>query len=130
MFNPIEEVPTIAFCKKIKELGYPQNGRGWYWIKWKKAEPYILAITFDERNWHRQDGITSSRPKFYIKAPTNSEVGKWLPEGFHEFKLDNRFWIKDKKNYNYVVNDTNEVIARIKMWIWLKKNAKKIHHSN
>lgn len=33
MFNPELEVPSLGLCKKLKELGYPQEGGGWYWAK-------------------------------------------------------------------------------------------------
>jgi len=80
MFDPTKEVPSLELCEKLKELGYPQEGGGWYFIKWKEEEPYASAITFDGRNWHRIDGQTCSLPKFKIKAPTVQELGKWLPE--------------------------------------------------
>ena len=33
MFDIKSEVPSMELCKRLKELGFPQNGGGWYWIK-------------------------------------------------------------------------------------------------
>jgi len=120
-----KEVANLELSKRLKELGFPQNREGWYWIKTTYPVKWILAIMLD--------GIWLSVKNYIIikdevieeivKAPTNSELGKWLPEGFHEFKLDNRFWIKDKQDYNYLVNDDIEVNARAKMAIWLRENG-------
>ena len=120
-----KEVASLELSKRLKELGFPQNREGWYWIKTTYPVKWILAIMLD--------GIWLSVKNYIIikdevieeivKAPTNSELGKWLPEGFHEFKLDNRFWIKDKQDYNYLVNDDIEVNARAKMAIWLRENG-------
>jgi len=120
-----KEVANLELSKRLKELGFPQNREGWYWIKTTYPVKWILAIMLD--------GIWLSVKNYIIikdevieeivKAPTNSELGKWLPEGFHEFKLDNRFWIKDKQDYDYLVNDDIEVNARAKMAIWLRENG-------
>ena len=31
MFNVAKEVPSLELCKRLKELGYPQNGGLYYW---------------------------------------------------------------------------------------------------
>ena len=123
MFDPTKEVPSLELCKELKKLGFPQNRAGWFWVKWEPEEPYILAITFDGRNYHNQSGRTSTKPPFRIKAPTLHEVGEWLPEEFEEFKLDGKFWVKDRGDYNHLVSDENEINARTKMLIWLAKEG-------
>ena len=32
MFDVKKEVPSLGLCRKLKELGYPQEGGGWYWV--------------------------------------------------------------------------------------------------
>ena len=117
MFEKRLGVPDFEYCKKLKELGYPQDGGDWYWIKlitWGKPRLIYPGDDFDEL-------VGLSEKEFFVKAPTVGELGKLLPD-FVEFKLNGKFWIKDKENYRYLVNDRNEANARAKMLIWLIEN--------
>jgi hypothetical protein len=31
MFNPVKEVTDLELSRKLKEIGLPQDGGGWYW---------------------------------------------------------------------------------------------------
>ena len=35
MFGLAKEVPSLELCKRLKELGYPQENGEWYWVKRK-----------------------------------------------------------------------------------------------
>jgi len=121
-----KEVASLELSKRLKELGFPQNGQGWYWIVYHDRDgdrvQLLLEKERDKKFWQM---LRNCKPSYreVIKAPTNSELGEWLPEGFHEFKLDNRFWIKNKQDYSYLVNDDIETNARARMVIWLGENG-------
>ncbi len=95
MFNPESEVPSLELCKKLKDLGYPQDGGGWYWVKTDWGE-WCLMRMGDERNYLLEgeaiwdvdeaievysDGVgnTELRASDIIKAPTIAEMWEWLP---------------------------------------------------
>jgi len=138
MFNPKLEVPSLELCKKLKKLGYPQEGGGWYWIKTEDEEWNLFFIHQDyfskegraeicNGDWvaveYLEEDTTYYKVKEKIKAPTVRELGEQLPDGFHEFKLESEFYIKDKFDYTYVVSDKSEANARAKMLIWLVENG-------
>jgi len=118
------EVPTLDLCKKMKELGYPQNKRGWRWVEileeGKTSSWHLISPYEDPEEYAYVKGDIVSQ---IIYAPTNGELGEQLPEGFCEFKFNNKFWIKNKEDYDYLVSDDIEVNARSNMWIWLRKNG-------
>jgi len=79
-WNPEKEVPSLELCKRLKELGYPQEGGGWYWVK--TAFGWILAIILDgiwlsTRNYIK---VNDETIKDFIKAPTCRELGEWLKD--------------------------------------------------
>ena len=47
-FNPELEVPSLELCKKLKELGLPQEGGGWYW-KRKISSEIEYELVFIKR---------------------------------------------------------------------------------
>jgi len=93
MFDIKKEVPSLELCKKLKELGYPQEGGGWYWVKdFIPNEEWLLMYVEEyipekeSGHWgysvfepsHNMIGFMENLDR--IKAPTNEELGKWLPE--------------------------------------------------
>jgi len=71
MFKPEKEVPSLELCKKLKELGFPQGDGGFYWVHYLSNQwslGYYEFIEIDYCQWE------------VIKAPTASELLKWLPE--------------------------------------------------
>ena len=116
MFNSEREVPSLELCKKLKELGYPQDGEGWYWVEVKSGYKWEWKLRLLVNFPYAVDN-------YKIKAPTVRELGEWLPEGFNEFKLNNKFWIKNKKDCCYVVSNDTEANARAEMLIWLIENG-------
>ena len=135
MFNPEKEVPSLELCRRLKELGYPQEGGGYYWISF--GERYILIsyaeIEFDgnKHPWgiHSPSGL--SQPFDYIIAPTLRELGEWLPHQiihdgkayFLDIGLDNIDYEAYDDSWIKQVIDQSEPNVRAKMVIWLKENG-------
>ena len=104
-FNPEQEVPSLELCKRLKELGYPQEGGGWYWIK--KRSKYYLAYRLDDSTLisfkffepiteeilyidpYISPGVMDKgaflKTNNIFKAPTVRELGEWLPVGIVPF---------------------------------------------
>jgi len=114
MFDIKKEVPSLELCKKLKELGFPQDGGGWYYYRYYYDNEFYIGLK-EEIAWEEN-------PEYYY-APTVRELGEWLPEEYEEFKLGEKFWVKDKRDYKYLVCDRKEVNARAKMLIWLIENG-------
>lgn len=96
MFNPVKEVPNIELCKKLKKVGYPQGGGGWYWI-----ESNLIYIPIFSKSIQRRlaEGEV-------IKAPTVAELGELLLKA-------QKLLLKDKGNYqiNYFLHSNKTVIV-------------------
>ena len=150
MFDPEKEVPSLELCRRLKELGYPQEGGGYYWISF--GERYILIsyaeIEFDgnEHPWgiHSPSGL--SQPFDYIIAPTLRELGEIIGWriGYNYQSVISRmerikshfFWrcylaeSNKEKHWRDIIQSTQihfdadtEPNARAKMVIWLKENG-------
>lgn len=84
MFCPEKEVPSLELCKKLKEVGYPQDG-GWHWIRfegeneWKLCLSCEQGIVIDGRVYAEAYGKREQ-----IKAPTCRELMEWLPDAITE----------------------------------------------
>ena len=127
MFNPAKEVPSLELCKRLRVLGFPQEGGGWYYdISWY---PPWVGLAFVENPPNDLFFRTC-----FIKAPTCRELGEWLPpindtaypfciklprsfEWYVECVEDNEKRIKAKG-----LADT-EPNARAEMLIWLVENG-------
>lgn len=141
-FNPRDEVPSLELCKRLKELGFPQEDYGWYWDKYTEDRWFVCYIgtlmgTFKE-------GVRENR---LIKAPTVRELGEWLLPVLKDFNNDRCFYYYltmkklSKVNANTVKDvcfvlyskgdtgakilfgDTSEADARAMMLIWLAENG-------
>ena len=73
MFDPVKEVPNLELCKKLKELGFPQDNGIWYW-KLRSFGIWDLVFYFcsDKQKIEKNLGVL-------VKAPTVCELGEWLP---------------------------------------------------
>ena len=132
-----KEVSSVELSKKLKELGFPQTPDGYYWVKF--SENYDLYFYYDlcfdpeekEKVWgvHTVSGLVE--PAETIKAPTNSELGEWLP-----FYLPELGFLRIEKNedgFHYYYDaialkgcyfiEKIEANARAKTLIWLRKNG-------
>lgn len=119
-FKPINEVPNVYLCKKLKKLGYPQGGGGWYWVKENKNKSFHL--TFMTHLLQEMSPFVEE-----IKAPTVPELGKWLPKDtfIHKSVSDEDLWIcewEDTKNFaSFPTGNLADCFA--KMLIWLIENG-------
>ena len=123
-----QQVPELKLCKKLKELGYPQEGL-FYW-----CNPYMRACSDSEYKIY--DLPTST--KDYV-APTVAELGDWLPKTIHK---DGRlegcgtdvyyfqhygdytgYWNASGKSLGGLQKENTEANARAKMLIWLVENG-------
>lgn len=75
MINVEKEVPSLELCKKLKELGFPQEGGGWYWVK--DTNSSSPRLTFMNELLQEMSPFVEE-----IKAPTCRELGEWLPDTF------------------------------------------------
>jgi len=148
MFKPEKEVPSLELCKHLKELGYPQEGGGWYWKKWKDKENWNVGFVEEE---DKQLFLTEVD---FVKAPTCRELGEWLPlyldfvdenspyngrHGLITWKGVDGWWVGyipynctfenfkavqvTGKDWRIKCWDEREVNARAKMLIWLAENG-------
>ena len=69
-----KEVPNLELCRRLKELGFPQDGEGWYWRKFDgfKDSKYELVLI---EKWEKDKVILAYD---IIKAPTCRELNEWL----------------------------------------------------
>lgn len=128
MFNPKNEVPDLKLCKKLQELGYPQETGGWYWListGFKGTPKYTICFL---ENFNSTAYIPY--PYRYIKAPTNVELGKYLilqNEAYYTVYSKQGYFCKSidvnglEDEYMWTL-DKKETNARAKMLIWLVKN--------
>ena len=114
MFNPELEVPSLELCKQLKNLGFSQEGGGYYWCKWHNNEPFRVIFSPNGKifcEWIDDKYIEHQTPLEKYKAPTCRELGEWLPVRWRESTL--------------VFENDTEPDARAKMLIWLAKNLAK-----
>jgi len=136
MFDPTKEVPNLELCRRLKELGFPQEEGGWYWINGKlvfltKGKKGYLVWDPENVNYYLVDEIEN-----FLKAPTCRELGEWLPT---EIECDGKiflyrqtlkrkefpYWIWYGYRYEHLhsVEADTEPNARAKMLIWLAENG-------
>jgi len=139
MFDPRKEVPSLDFCKRLKELRFPQSSGGWYWVEVRGNyrlcfndvckenglnlfyDPYQLYI------WRYLNDV--------IKAPTVGELGERLPDFIEELGDLKCIFYKDEIGIEYgkwvkcgdyeitaCKYANTEANARAKMLIWLIEN--------
>jgi len=80
MFDPNLEVPDLRLCKKLKELGYPQDGGGWYWNIWgdSNGKPFLMFIEDFENFSFVYEAPKAKKEDYFIKAPTCRELWKYI----------------------------------------------------
>jgi len=117
MFKIEKEVPGLELCKKLKELGYPQDGGGFYWMK---LEDYKLKRDV----WKllpQEDTPKRFFVKDWVKAPTCQELGKYLKRA--RYFYDGEQWRVYHPRADYNIYDKLESNARAEMLIMLIKNG-------
>lgn len=94
--DPKKEVPSLELCKKLKQLGYPQEKNAFfdfYWCKVWGANEYKLFYTLDGSAFHDadcfDDNLFIDRKcnaihwldiEDSIKAPVIAELTEYLRE--------------------------------------------------
>jgi len=131
-----KEVASLELSKKLKELKFPQTlEEGWHWVKTKLPAGWLLVL---EGQLYSVEGsyivITDDLIEEIVKAPTNSELGEWLPfylpelgflriekneDGFHYYYDGITFTLK---KHCYFIEKI-EANARAKTVIWLRENG-------
>jgi len=76
MFKPELEVPDIEYCKKLKEIGLPQDTGGFYWTKYKGEINLIYNEDIPHYSFYESDIV--------FKAFTIRELGEWLPSSIEK----------------------------------------------
>lgn len=147
MFDSIKEVPSLGLCKKLKELGYPQDGGGWYW---QRIGDNIALVNNPQKRWIvvylTLRGYLSCLYDqiVVIKAPTCRELGEWMLKvkgtyqiymycGYYcvEYCEDECITIEGVAGtFEKLVPQCKERVdadtesnARAKMLIWLRENG-------
>jgi len=94
MFDPKKEVPSLELCRKLKEISYPQDKYGFYWVRLKGS--LVNENEWDLIYWNEEHIRWDERGKYIllggcdccadylaiiekIKAPVYPEIEKWLP---------------------------------------------------
>jgi len=95
MFNLLKEVPNLELCYKLKQLGYPQEKEGIYWVEagtWGDPKTWKLGF----KNFFKHAGLLEKEciqvtkgcgccadfetvEGEIIKAPTCHELSNWIP---------------------------------------------------
>jgi len=137
IFNPEDEVPSFDLCLKLKKLGYPQEGGGWYWeelpddvcLQSNPKQRWILSylsssqiIAMEDGEVYRMSSLYARETKPLVKAPSGSEIERWLPSMTLMWRLpDGRFCCCGE--FEVVVGDT-EPNARARMLVQLRLREK------
>lgn len=77
-----KEIPKFELCKKLKELGYPQDDGLFYWLllpTWDEPELVYAYGSFGQE--------INNLPAFKFKAPMVQELSEWLPSNAGNLEL-------------------------------------------
>ena len=145
-----QQVPTLELCKKLKELGYPQEGLFWWSnaeIRYrfcdlecnykKKYKELILIGKYKlplGEDYYESDFEEGEKIECYV-APTVAEMGEWLIDSGGSKDIETimycygRGWVycENEAEYQFRYSSSDgthgtEANARAKMIIWLVEN--------
>ena len=128
-----KEVPSLELCKKLKDLGYPQNGDGWYWVKirgeWKLILRYRSEYELLKGGMVLEtDGSVGGiglEAEGLIRAPTCPEMDGFLPcyVWFNRNEnLKNRYEAHDS-SHQHSERASSLPDSYAKMLVWLRENG-------
>ena len=80
-WTPEMDVPTPNECIFLREMGYPQDGMGWYWVSTIPGS----GLTFSYTGISEQYKQTNLPIPEYYRAPTVGELLEQLPK---EIEID------------------------------------------
>lgn len=126
--NIEQQVTSLELAKKLKELGYPQEGLFWWDNREIGHEPKGLEWVI---NFVKSKKLGDEYGA--VVAPTVAELGEILPVGHHTVKLS-KGWAGiigggGARTLDYltsedsIVGEKVEANARAKMLIWLVENG-------
>jgi len=144
-YDRVKSVPNLELCRRLKELGLPQENGEWYWIKWKTIrdietidlvvsneidlDPYEKGIPYYFIEGRRGHGI---RIIEYYKAPTVGEMMELLLKAGFRYKIyKNHYYCIQCYNSTQLLFQTEIQTIRTdtlsnafaEMLIWLKENG-------
>ena len=126
-FDPEKEVPSLELCWQLKNLGFPQEGGGWYWCR--KPSNAMLDDTYKQkRGWGlKYCNWTETFEKYLaeerhmqtiIKAPTVRELGGWIKIAWGNMPVE----IKTNCHYPYFPSEIDPNLLAEDL-IWLAENG-------
>ncbi len=75
-----KEIPNLKLCYKLKELGYPQTGNGWFWSQSPKGD-IVLVYWFGLDGFYKGEKVRIENGwKIICKVPNCCEIFKFLPD--------------------------------------------------
>lgn len=132
--NIEKQVPNLELCKRLKELGYPQEGLFWWlfdeWLFDKSQNKYkvIFKTSANENEFYDDKGLKETA---YV-APTVAEIGEVMPAFTLTYRTDyepdgEKTWIPKFTNGTHIENmqfgqANTEADARAKLLIYLYEN--------
>ena len=119
-----KQVCSLSLAKELKQNGYPQTEGVWWWA-WKE-EHYCLT----EKVLEGEPTLVAGFPPYDfpytgIVAPTVSELGERLPDGYRTLKINN-IWMALSPNKVVPIKwaeANTEANARCKMLLYLVKEG-------
>ena len=129
MFDVKKEVPSLELCRKLKELGYPQDKTGFWWgyrAHLKDDEQYVLLfgneILVGELDWWKAPTLGEMEEVLSAKIDTLGDGSDW----FLRIEKWGDRWYVDLSKFAYCVcSEKGEKLpnAYAKMLIWLAENG-------
>jgi len=108
-----QQVPSLELCKRLKELGYPQNSL-FYWVIEELHQEFAIVVY----RCGCEKGLITSKS---YSAPTVAELGEMLPPKQPNFPIKFDKWRTIMGNFEVISADT-EADARAKVMIYLLEN--------
>ncbi len=110
MFEVEKEVSNLELSKKLKELGFPQEGGGWYW----RVDEYRKWLSFytDSEYKHKIPD------EIFIKAPTCLEILEWIDVAYQKHITSD--YLTEKLTYTPEEINPNRLAEDL---IWLIENG-------
>jgi len=128
MFNPENEVPSLELCKKLKGLGYPQGGGGWYWDISGNLIYFLPGVIKQENNRIYLSTTPTVRIDYtnnVIKALTIPEMVEYFNEDItisKDFKTGYLCEYENKKKQITASFEEDKLADSVaKMLIWSRK---------
>ena len=132
-----KQVPNLKLCKRLGELGYPQDFQGFYWVEFESENLeddvvpifvenvnnyFILDRMYSGYSVHNlQDVIVGEKRYYETKAITKAPT---ILEMFAILKLINRDALND------LSTDDPDEIAKVIIEEWMNSSSMEMEKSN